>query len=281
VAIVIHPPPPSPPTKPWSAAVASLLPWVAFEVTLAVSAHWTDDSISALALIVVSPGYLVFVALPALLPLVAAPPGRVRMTVLAVMTAVAVVAASLVTTSDDAQAGLAVSYVPYVGVPLGALIWITRTTVNARQHASRQSWSLARPSDRVAALAIDVVVVVSVLGLPMSAISRSDLTVIATFLTVGAIYLGAPLAIGGASLGQSILRVRVVDAESGNRIGPVRALLRSSVVAMEVAAALTIVLALVGIVDLAAATSNGRSLTDRLFRTAVVTRRSEHVEVAT
>jgi hypothetical protein len=75
-----------------------------------------------------------------------------------------VIAAVLVVSSDDAQAGLAVLLVPYVAVPLGTAVWVAQTVLNARKTASPERGedavsSLARPSERLAALVIDFVVV--------------------------------------------------------------------------------------------------------------------------
>jgi RDD family len=259
-----------------SPIAASLIPWAAFVACLAVSdvrADGESASVGAvIALIAVSPVYLLFVALPSLLPLAAAAPGRMRAAVVAVMTATAALAGVLVGTSDDAQAGLAVLLVSYVGLPLGAIIWVTRTAANARQGSPGRPAELARPLDRLAALAIDVAIVTGVLVVPLTAMSHADRTTAAatTGVAVAMIYLGAPVALVGRTAGQWILRLRVVDARSGRGIGPVRALLRSAVVVIEVVATLTMYLAFVAVVDLIAAVPQRRTLADRLLRVAVV-----------
>jgi hypothetical protein len=51
-------------------------------------------------------------------------PGGMHWAVVAVMTPVALAAAVAMVSSHDAQAGLAVLYVPYVAVPLGAVIGV-------------------------------------------------------------------------------------------------------------------------------------------------------------
>ena len=244
---------------------------------MAVADIWVDDkSISLVALVAASPVYLGFVALPSLFALAAASPGWMRVTVLTAMTAVAMIAGVLVGTSDDAQAGLAVLLVPYVGVPLGAVVWVARTAMNARRTASPERGedavsTLARPSDRLAALAIDITVVAAVLVAPLSAMShaRQEVAAAVVGVAVGTIYLGGPIAAFGRTLGQSVLRLRVVDARTGTRIGLARALVRSTIVVLEVAAALTIILAIAGLAELTAAAVDGRTLTDRLMRTAV------------
>jgi hypothetical protein len=194
--------------RPWSAAAASLVPRAAFLAAIAITDIWVDyKSISLVALIAASPVYLGFVALPSLFPLAAAPPGWMRLTVLTVMTAVAVIAGVLVVTSDDAQAGLAVLLVPYLGVPLGALVWVARTAMNARRTTSPERGedavsSLARPSDRLAALAIDITVVAAMLVVPLTAISHAKQEVAAAVVGIaaGTIYLGGPIAAFGRAV---------------------------------------------------------------------------------
>jgi hypothetical protein len=268
----------APLARPWSTAAASLVPWAAFLAAMAITDIWVDyKSMSLVALIAASPVYLGFVALPSLFPLAAAPPGWMRLTVLTVMTAVAVIAGVLVVTSDDAQAGLAVLLVPYVGVPLGAVIWVARTAMNARRTTSPERGedavsSPATPSDRLAALAIDITVVAAMLVVPLTAMSHAKQEVAAAVVGIaaGTIYLAGPIAAFGSTFGQSILQLRVVDARTGTRLGLGRALVRSTIVVLEVAAAVTIILAIAGLAELMAATTDGRTLTDRLLRTAVV-----------
>jgi hypothetical protein len=263
--------------RPWSAAVASLVPWVAFLAAMALTDIWVDDSSGTfVGLMAASPLYLGFVALPSLFPLAAASRGWMRMTVLTVMTVVAVIAAVLVVTTDDAQAGLAVLLVPYVGVPLGMVVWVAQTVSKARKTASPERAkdavsSLAGPSERLAALAIDIAVVGAVLVIPLTAMSHAKLEVAAGVVGVaaGAIYLGVPIAAVGRTLGQSVLRLGVVDSRTGARIGLARALLRSIIVVLEVAAALTLIFAIPGLAELMAVATDGRSLTDRFLRTAV------------
>jgi hypothetical protein len=57
---------------------------------------------------------------------------------LVVMTAVGAVAGTLVMTTDDAQAGLAVLIVPYVAVPFAAVIAIFRWLVGRVTSQVRQ-----------------------------------------------------------------------------------------------------------------------------------------------
>lgn len=94
------------------------MPWVAFLLPVSVGA----DDPGRLAAGAIA--YLPFVALPSLLPLAAARPGRLRLLVLAVMTAVAAHAGFVILTSESSTAGLAVLEVPFVAVPLTAVVVI-------------------------------------------------------------------------------------------------------------------------------------------------------------
>lgn len=90
---------------------------------------WVEfRSVSIGVLVAGAPLYLGFVALPSLLPLAAARAGVMRAAVLVLMTGVAVLAVA----TDDAQAGLAVFLVPYVAVPLAALLWIGQAVAASR-----------------------------------------------------------------------------------------------------------------------------------------------------
>ncbi len=110
--------------NPWAAARASLIPAAAFLVAAAVADMWVHHEFSAIGLAAVAPGSLVFVALPAMVPLVVARAGATRAGVLIVMTAVATISAVLVVTTDDAQAGLVVVWVPFVAILLAAVVRI-------------------------------------------------------------------------------------------------------------------------------------------------------------
>jgi hypothetical protein len=64
-----------------------------------------------------------------------------------------------------------------------------------------------------------------------------------------------------------------VDASTRKRISLPRAVLRSLVVVLEVAATPSIILALPAFAELTSTSADGRSLTDRVLRTEVVTTR--------
>ena len=118
---------------PGAAALASLIPWAVFLIAASAADTWVDDRSGSLSgLAAAAPFYLGFGALPSMLPLLAARTAVTRLVVLAVMTGVAATSAVLVATTDDAQAGLAVLWVPYVGIPLGVLLWVGRAVAARR-----------------------------------------------------------------------------------------------------------------------------------------------------
>ena len=123
--------------NPWAAARASLIPWAAFLVAAAVADMWVHQELSAIALAAAAPWSLGFVALPAMVPLVVARAGATRAGVLIVMTAVATISAVLVVTTDDAQAGLAVLWVPFLAIPLATVVWIGRAVAARRNRSTR------------------------------------------------------------------------------------------------------------------------------------------------
>lgn len=85
--------PRSHPGSPWTAVLASLIPWAAFLLATAVADVWADHRSTSLGgLAAAAPFYLAFVALPSVLPLAAARAGVMRLIVLVLMTAVAAIA---------------------------------------------------------------------------------------------------------------------------------------------------------------------------------------------
>jgi hypothetical protein len=108
-----------------TSALASLIPWAGFLAAVEVADLSVENKSTSLGgLIASAPVYLAFVALPSLLPLAVARRGLVWISVVIVMSAVAVAAGILVMTTDDAQAGLAVLWVAFVAVPLAGVLWI-------------------------------------------------------------------------------------------------------------------------------------------------------------
>jgi hypothetical protein len=107
----------------WGPAVASLVPWAAFLLPLYVGGlvRGTEWELEP-QFTVVLPGYLLLISLPSLLPLTVAPPGRLRLAVLVLLTGVALYASWFVMTSESSTAGLAVFLVPQVAIPLALVL---------------------------------------------------------------------------------------------------------------------------------------------------------------
>ena len=264
--------------SPEAAALASLIPWAAFLTAATVADTWVDGRPgSRSGLVAAAPFYLGVVALPSMLPLVAARTSRTRLVVLAAMTAVATASAVCVATNDDAQAGLAVLWVPYVAVPLAVALWVGHAVAARRTGVpDAQPLAPAGPSDRLAALMIDLAILGAALLLPLTAMSHANHEVAAALVgvAVGTTYMAALVAARGRTVGQSLLRLTVVDATTLERARASRAIIRSAIIAMEVAAAATLVLSIPAIAELVSVVASGRSLTDRLVRTSVVTDRT-------
>jgi hypothetical protein len=117
---------------------ASLVPWVAWLVTLAVVDR---QDVEPSELLLVAIPYLAFVALPSFVPLAVARHRATRIAVLVLLTATAVSAAVAMARSHDAQAGLAVLLIPYVALPAALAIGVGQAAVAAfaairrRRHA--------------------------------------------------------------------------------------------------------------------------------------------------
>lgn len=261
--------------NPWPAVLASLIPWAAFLLATAVADVWVDyESTSLGGLAAAAPFYLGVVALPSMLPLLAARAGVMRLAVLVVMTAVAAISGVLVVTTDDAQAGLAVLWVPFVAIPLAAVLWVGQAVAARRTGTpDAQPLLMARPSDRLAALAIDVAILATALALPLTAMSHAKHEVAASFVgvAVGTAYMAVLIATRRRTIGHSLLRLAVVDARTLERLSWTRTLLRSVIIVLEVGATATIIFSLPAIAELVSVLVSGRSLTDRLLRTSVVT----------
>ena len=119
-------------------ATLSLVPWAAFVVSTPAAvpfvAHrsldWERVPGSAL-------GYLPLVALPCALPIAVARPGWMRAVSVVLLTGVSAVAGVLIVAIDDAQAGFAVFYVPYVALALTVLVGIARAVQDVVQQRHR------------------------------------------------------------------------------------------------------------------------------------------------
>lgn len=268
------------PAGPWAPVLASLVPWAAFLVATALADRWVQYKSGSLAGLVRSaPFYLGFVALPSALPIAAARAGVMRLGVVVVMTAVAAVAGVLVVTTDDAQAGLAVLLVPMVAIPLGLVLWIGYAVTARRPTAGPPpepaGSAPAGLSDRLAALAIDVAILTAALIVPLTSMSHAKLEVAAGVVgvAVATIYLAALTAVRGRTVGQALLGLAVVDARTLERVTPAQAFARSLIVVLELAATPTFVLALPALAELLSVSANGRSITDTVVGTSVVTTR--------
>lgn len=194
---------------------------------------------------------------------------------LVVLTAVAALSGFLVATSNDAQAGLAVLLVPYVALPLAAVIWLGEAVAASRratlQPADTQATALDNFEDRLAALVIDTALVGAALVVPLTALSHAKKEVVAVVVgvAVATAYFAGPVAFRRRTVGQSLLGLAVVDAQSHQPLSVGRAVLRSLIIVLEVAALPTIILAAPAIAEALVALTTGRSFTDRVLHTTV------------
>jgi hypothetical protein len=232
-------------------------------------AEWLADGVapSAVGTLGALPLVLAFASGPGYLALRAAWRPVVGLAALAAMTAIAAGAGAAAAVSDDAQAGLALLWVPTVAIALALLLRVGRAVARPLELDLLQA--------RLAALAIDATLLGVLLVAPVKALSDAGHEVTATVAgcAAGGAYLGVLVAWRGATLGHELLRLGVIDRRTGGRVPLARAVVRGVIVVVEVAAAVTIVLAPVAIADAVAVSStSGHSLTDRLLGTSVVRR---------
>ena len=145
--------------------------------------------------------------------------------------------------------------------------------IMAEQGRGPARMARATLGDRLAALAIDVALVVAVLVVPLTRLSHASQELLAFVLGVAAstLYLAIPLALRGQTVGQRLTGVFVCDAETGQPASWPRSLVRGVIVTMEVLLTPSILFGLPALADfLAAASSSGRSITDRVLRTTVL-----------
>jgi len=112
----------------WSPIVQSLLPTAAFVAPTLIADAWADDQTIG-GILLFSLG---FITIPALLAIAAARPGRTRAAVVGVLTLLAGAAAAVVLTSNDAQAGIAVVWIPVIALPLALLLFVVRIATRRR-----------------------------------------------------------------------------------------------------------------------------------------------------
>jgi uncharacterized membrane protein SirB2 len=105
--------------------VLSLLPTAVFIIAMVVAVQFSTYKHIAVSgtvpQLIIS---VMFVSGPCLVPISVAKPGIARWCATALMTVVAAIAGALVIMTDDAQAGLAVLWVPFTALPLAAAIGI-------------------------------------------------------------------------------------------------------------------------------------------------------------
>jgi hypothetical protein len=119
------------------------VPWAAFLVTLALADGLSGDATYVVWDLLVPLAYVVWVGVPSAVALLVAKPGWMRAAVLVMMTTVAVISAVLLGTTDDAQAGLAVLWVPFTAAVLTALMFAWRIIDSYR---SPPNWLPTRSS---------------------------------------------------------------------------------------------------------------------------------------
>lgn len=148
----------------------------------------------------------------------------------------------------------------------------------SRSEGGATNTSPASPSERLAALIIDVIIIGGLLVMPLTNLSHAKREVLALLIGVvgGVTYLAVPLAWKGATLGQSLVGL-VTLGPQGRRLSVPRAFLRSLIVVVELVGVPTFLLALPAIAELLAVSNSGRSLTDRLLGTSVVSSRQRTV----
>jgi hypothetical protein len=130
-------------STPWRVVLAALKPWAAFVVALGVVDVGRGTAAFA-SNIIVPVAYLGFVGLPSAVPVLIAKPGWMRIAVSMAMTAVALISAVLMATTDDAQAGLAVLWVPLAAMVLTGLTFGWRIL---DAYLSPPSWTPTRSND--------------------------------------------------------------------------------------------------------------------------------------
>lgn len=145
----------------------------------------------------------------------------------------------------------------------------------AEHDAPERELTIALPSDRLSALAIDLAIVGAALVMPLTALSDANLEVVAAVLGVATAtaYLAVPLVWKGRTLGQSKVGLFVLDSTTSQPVSAVRAAFRSLVVVLEVAAVPTGILAVPALAELVVLVGSGRTVTDRVLGTVVLSER--------
>lgn len=178
---------------------------------------------------------------------------------------------------NDGLWALILWFLPALGA-LAALIAAVAERIGTARGATEEvggELANASPSDRLAALAIDVATSGAALVVPLTALSHAKFEVAAAVLGVGAAtaYLAVPLAGKGRTFGQSLIGLLVLDYETGRPVSAPRAVLRSVIVVLEVAAVPTLILAVPALIEWLSLAGSGRTVTDRLLGTVVLSER--------
>ncbi len=221
-------------------------------------------------------GYLGLIGIPGSISQLAARLGATHIACFVVVTATAVGAGLAMGSSEDAQAGLAALLVPSVGIPLACVVLVGESVLIRRSVVVDPEPLVMRDqraalSERLAALLVDLVLAAAVLVVPLTMLSHRDHEVMAMMLgfVVGLTYLAGTWLTTAATVGQRLLRVRVVD-RSGHPLTPIQALGRAALVMGEIIGTATVFLLPLAAVDIVlAASASGLTIVDRLTRTAV------------
>lgn len=175
---------------------------------------------------------------------------------------------------NDGLWALILWFLPVLG-GLAAVVVAVAERVRAarrRSHVHHDALTLATPSDRLAALAIDVAIIGAALVAPLTVLSNAKHEIVAGVLaiTVATASLAVPLSWKGRTLGQSLVGLVVTDVRTNRPVPVARAILRSVVIIVEVAGVPTLIFAAPAAVELLALSTSGRTLTDRLLATSVL-----------
>lgn len=258
----------------WFAATAG-----SSTAALLLAANAADDRTLASGWAAAGFAYLGFVGLPGALSAGVARFQLSRIACFVIMTGVGFWAGWSMGSSDDAQAGLAALIVPFVGIPLAGLVLVGESVLVRRAGVvdpdpiDMRETRAALP-ERLASLLVDLAIAVAVLVVPLTMLSHRGAEVVAAAVGVvaGVAYLSGSWMTKGATIGQTLLRLRVVDGDATNP-APARAIARAGLLIVEILGTATLLLIPLTAVEIGlAASAGGQTLVDRLTRTTVVAR---------
>ncbi len=175
---------------------------------------------------------------------------------------------------NDGLWALILWFLPVLGGLAAVVVAVVGRVRAARPRSpvQHESLTVATCSDRLAALAIDVAILGVVLVVPLTALSRAQLELAAWVMaiTVATAYLALPLSWKRRTLGQSLVGLFVTDARTNQSVPVARAVIRSVVVVVEIAALPTLIFAVPALIEVIVLGASGRTLTDRLLGTSVL-----------